>query len=564
MPLVYSEMPRTAKEVQKVQQNFANAITSNQIEAQYVATAMIGRLLALKMLAKKQEDEFFTSLNLPTGIDGLKQLQARLDELNKDVGFRAMMDTSFTDMQKKISETMSDISYAIAEDQLLNVLVDSDEFKSWIGDYTQHLLTGKRFLQRLNKALKEQEGIQDIHYFLKSSTRGIIGKIKYVGLNQDGTPKIIWKMKKDTNETLSLSHETLNRIKRVVNPKKSNKISPTNLGKAIAEILCSTITDPTLKDLITKELTEHSDRYDFRAQEVNIKGLLGELYSAVAFKKITGLDVMATGNVKGNLNRVISSSYKTKEIGIDLVVGSYGMQIKRYSFLDGDNKWVSFTGNQEAHKKLPAMLNDVPDTNLVESLQMFFATMEFNTPWSFDNNLSKATDRFWESLDVYTSEIYPVFTTAYTSQSYNGVTFNQMFAQYLDRFIRVDQNIDNIGDATFKRMMQAADGGISGNDKTLYVNTLFNISGRLIPSSVILDSIMEELEQQITQQQSSNYWSYYFKINQTEELGPDLAWAPTHQKSYLSMTELAQKFSVLYNIKFNLGDVLKNAIEKIN
>jgi hypothetical protein len=32
---------------------------------------MIGRLIALKMVAKKQEEEFFKSLNLPSGIQGL-------------------------------------------------------------------------------------------------------------------------------------------------------------------------------------------------------------------------------------------------------------------------------------------------------------------------------------------------------------------------------------------------------------------------------------------------------------------------------------------------------------
>jgi hypothetical protein len=43
-------------------------------------------------------------------------------------------------------------------------------------------------------------------------------------------------------------------------------------------------------------------------------------------------------------------------------------------------------------------------------------------------------------------------------------------------------------------MIKPFEGGITSSDPNLYVNTLFNISGKLIPTSVILDSIIEEIE----------------------------------------------------------------------
>lgn len=241
--------------------------------------------------------------------------------------------------------------------------------------------------------------------------------------------------------------------------------SKTDFRNKINELALSCITDrEALHYLI--EAIKHGEQFDLNRSISSVVGYLGEIRAVAMLKQLTkgAKDISTRGT--GNLRDAI----KGQEIPIDIVCAGHGFQIKNYSI---KNNAVTFSNETKVPHMLSSRMNF--SGSLYDILISLFGVYQYNQPFYQSTNTKKRT---WppKDLDLYT-ELYSEIYDGSDSLFYE---LKPLFDSRIPYMLKIADTFSVKGDENFF-------------SEAVYFNTFYWINKKLIPSSYILEQLIEQL-----------------------------------------------------------------------
>lgn len=497
-------MPNKAKEVAELQTRVSPLQDKHGFRQGQAFEAIIARLESLRDQIKDTEEYFYAQFNLPSGAQGLSELQKRLDEANSDIGFKSLSNVEDSKFDQLVSIGMAGVDL-----QRPVMLTFNQEPKSL------EILsepTIDNFIQFLEKQRFDKIEINNIstktHRINRSSAgdRGLskyIKKVASVEIDPAGKRVVSIELEQP------LGQSWVKRLKHNYNAVLDTGISR---EEAIKIWLEREIKNPFLKHCVLEQYRLNIDKYDINSSPASVKGFLGEI-RANAF-----LDYLCqcpgTSRPMGNIREIIKGR-TAGEIPIDALFKGYGFQIKNYRILDGK---VDFT----THNSKMSMTNFIiervrPEAGIAKLLLQFYGSWAFNQPIE----------------GVGGQEYQPIY--------------NRFESKNLDSFF--EGHIDNI-----LRLSDEFQADVEEFAKPqLYYNTFFLISDKFVPSSVLLSAIIDNLKSA----ENNKYIEGRFDI--TPPTGGTPVWTPESWSTTEPLENLAARVKIGYSINLQIEKILETA-----
>lgn len=414
------------------------------------------------------EQNFYNELNI--NIDAknykaaLQELQARLDEISLTSGLNELIDNPYAIMSK-----FEQYFISLDSDTILEVINDPDNLAalaSNIPDQPEIIDSVDKLIDALNMNLiiGDKKTIA-FHKQQKGQNVNLMKKLKFS----------LEKGKFELETDMTLDAKTRDKILQAVR----NAKNPENKQKAISGTLSQDQLQQWFKlieqDLKSRLKTEKAKRFleaEFKKNIYNgkaskyflnrnvavFKGFLAELHNNLV------LDLLfnKVGAVKptGNLKLVLKNGAMGGSIPVDAVLRAYKFQVKGYTL--SEDSELSFRDEHGAGYFINQRADITGD--LAEILTELFASYQFNQ--HFPEHLRSEDDDF---------------DTTYSKFGSTLADSQKVFQAYISNIIGLT--------SVFKSQRYSPFG-----KEQMYVNTFFNIKGKFIPASAILNSILYSLK----------------------------------------------------------------------
>lgn len=401
--------------------------------------SVVARLHRLAEELEKQESELYATL----GVKGLFDLQKKIDEINEDKGFRSLNNLADSEFDAMVLAAARGVDL---EKPIIFLFEKDNQIKDDLLKLSEELASDD--LAELLKELRklEKAGKTSGSYALKglhlssSSGRGVSKTLGAYEIGLDGD-KLLLKVTQKSGQVAK--RESLIKLADKLNATLIEETS--ELRKNLEQTILNKIETDKLRNLTRQEFERYGQWYDVNSSKASIKGFLGEIYANVVLKVLfPNLSVYATGNIR---------DLKGQEIPIDLVLEKYGFQIKNYRVENGETlfRYGGQAGNFIENRVQP-------EQSLRDLLVTFFGAYQY-----YGNDKEFIQQAKWRLI--------------------NGGPITSIFNAHLDNIMRISSTFgakDN-------------EQGLFLGDPDLYYNTMFIISGTLVPASAMVWAISGEL-----------------------------------------------------------------------
>lgn len=495
-------MPNTAGQVAELQTSFFDLGRDKNI-AYYYDTAI--RLETLQEKVEQAEKNFFRRL----GVSDIGELQKRLDVLNKDPGFKSMLNLDGTEFDNIVNAAFNKIDPT----QPMEFIIENNKALQEELEKFGEEITVQEFIKVLNEIPNiEVANHTKIRNYKKNSKQGLGSYLGEISIVKNSSPlKVKITTKKEDEIFKVLPRKWQSRLEEFYDLKLANY----DIFILIKNKVLGMIKDSELRGYVEYQLTENKNKYDLNDSKASIKGFLGEVHAAATIDYLFNNKGLAipTGKIK---------NLQGREIPIDIIFEEYGFQVKNYRLIEGSFKNIRREGDaMGAANFITERLR--PSASIADIMIDFFGSYQFNQP------IENASDRY--------KQIYARFSqNELTSKIFNG---------YLDNILKISDDFSSINNlGIFKT-------------PNLYFNTFFIIGDKIVPSSKILQAIKEVL---VDFGNKKNSISSRFWIS-----APDggITWKTNATFTGTPSTELANQVKINWLIELKVSDILNKAISKI-
>lgn len=378
-----------------------------------------------------------------------------------------------------------------------------------------------------------------LRYFGKSGKAVGVGKLQF-GLTREKkngvmVPKINVSLQQGAT---GLSKELIAKIIAKLQPKQVLSINQAFPNKNAflkdVEFIILRVTPAAWKESIARALSGKLGSIDISRSYAGLVGYLGEVRAVAILHRLFGDAATATGSLK-------EEAINSPQISIDAIVkmgfNYLGFQVKNYTL--SENGKATFS-------KTMTSLNFINNRlcltgELGEFLSDLFGVYQFNQPFE-DASLRKRFENTDKPVEWYENTIYTQAEQAINSLS-------GLFESRMGNMLRIGHNfkleIDNETDSSIAKIFRTPKD---------YYNSFWFIEGEFIPSSVILEGILEQIKSGQLQDLTKVNYSITNNTNMTLE------------NNYIRLPKLndvllSQK--IRYNVVLDVHGLKNKALQRI-
>ena len=472
---------------------------------------MISDLSTIRAAVLSLEQKFYQQLKATD----IKEIQRRLDLLNNDPGFRAMVnlsDSEFSNLVDAASQTEG-----IDFTQPAYIFFKRERTRKQLVEASG---VGQISAETLIDALNSQNKITKMtaSRINKGDSKGLskfIANITYIPENNRfkvdfGGQAVPSDWKKRLEEEYGVYFRQAGAFDR---------------RKFLRSWLEKNIANGVIRSAVLYQFDNCAGRYDLNSSEASIKGFLGEVHAAASLNILTNShDAIATGNLRKVVEK--GGIGGGQEIPIDMVFREFGFQIKNYKIIGGKANLGNFMseegiGTETFIRQRAGIQNEM--ANLLVSL---FGSLQFNQVDPDSNGSFNSTRTSIENL-AYGEQIKTVFDA------------------HINNILKISEKFQSSADSPF-------------GTKQVYYNTFFLIGAKLVPSSAILTAIIEQLRKA-----SDSYIISQYSISGPEGEPRYNDTDPQGNKS-VSTSSAANKIKMSYKISLKLDSILSLAMGQVS
>lgn len=305
----------------------------------------------------------------------------------------------------------------------------------------------------------------------------------------------------------------------------------------IFDTLTANITDAAVRKWVEYELKDRAANYAKFGTRYIVQGWLGEVYWNAALDYL--LDRPATvpaGKIRNQSGHQLSVDI----VFNDLLGTGAGIQVKNWT--SANQLWESELNQPVSHitnynNKLfgnfLANRAQMLDTTIGKTIAEMFGAYTYNRP-----NLEYGADLPVRNLEPYST----FYDRAFTNLLVNAPDkLTPIIGQFLDRIIGID------------REEITGDNDLVGASHTFH-NTLWAIGDTLIPSSAIIEEMIEQLDNGAAPNLVS------FQIQAINEKTSSPTWP---DRTNLGLARITNRFSIDYSVTFNLTTLLQKVYNRM-
>ena len=438
--------------------------------------SQIYRLEELKGLLEKDEDDFFKLFDIYNK-DKKECFRALKDKINEwdDTGAWVLINNA--EVENKFYEALkifekyaifAEITEDIWNDMLNYAFIEEG------GDTIKELLERDANLNIANILNELVAKDKKRKPFSTSSKSSLIDNLKIV-LDENREIKIISEQGKISPSLQRKVIYQLEKHFKIEKPKGKNY----DFKQMFKELFDGLPINNIGKKFILQSLGDYGSvlqNYSFNSSSGQIKGFLGEIYNN-AF-----LYFMANGskNKKQAIESITPTGAVINDKGHQLVIDTwldgYGIQVKNYEVNKVFKQGFTFSKNYNANTFIidVLQLNSRGTDNYAsvgDILLNFFTAFDYNRDYSHIDPKYGESDayKYWLSARMRMAD-----------KMKDQKAFTNIIMPYVDKVIGIDQKFASKNSDLFTESQE-------------YRNTFFNISGNYIPSSVIVQAIIDTI-----------------------------------------------------------------------
>lgn len=504
-------------------------------------------LYRLKEALEKEEDAFFRLFGIDkvNKVESFLVLKEKIEAWNETGAWKLINDSSINnEFYRGLEVLRREAVFAEITpedwDNILTESLDTEEVRILLQE-NPNFNIAEVLNQILNKKGKGRFSEGKNSTLLANFTIELDdkGAIKINSNKEKISPSLQLKVMKELKQYLQIQRDKKN-------------IVPYKFEKMLNDLFATLKITETGRKYIKLALRDYQNVLSFYAfnSDINqIKGFLGEVYNN-AF-----LYFMANGskNNKEVIDKITPTGAKRDlrgskpEIVIDTWLGGFGIQVKNYEknkvLREGYKIFKHYqVGNfiTEALELEPTW--DSGRSSVADVLLNFFTAYDYNQ----DYGKQDPSVKYSEAYKYWLSDRRGI-----ESKMSNGKNFTEIFTPYISKLLGVEKNI------------LTEDGMFQGRQ---YHNTFFNISGNYVPSSVIVQAIIDIINED-NGRKLINALQVQFSAPKHKESGLE-KWNPAVDNDLLSeifrkRLEYANASGISYTITVDIQALLQNIYQQI-
>ena len=509
---------------------------------QVLMQQQIAYLQELKAVLETQENEFFDMFGLQgkNKKEKFLALKERIRAWDATGAGALITDSSvgnqfWTGLSILRKEAVrAEISQEDWENMLHSVLISTN------GDEIKQMLSASPDLniaQILNSILDKKA-------FSSNAKSSLVGNLT-VTLDVDNNIKIQCNRGNITpNMQLKLKKELENYFKKQGQKRKPDY----NFKAAFEELFAALPINATGIRYIRMALKDYYgvlEYYAFSSNNSQIKGFLGEVYNN-AF-----LLYMADGNTarKDAIERITPTgmvlNQKGQEIIIDTWLKGFGIQVKNYeknkTLKRGFNVHRTYNAGDFIVDvlQLPTGVGTSNNASVGDILLNLFTALDYNQDYGKTDPAAVSETDAYKFFRKTRSEMH--------RQLENTQNFTFSLMPYVAKILGVDRSFSS-KESIFV-------------EEKVYHNTFFNISGNYIPSSHIVQSIIDSLEKRSQEDSLTSFVEASFSTKHS--LSGEVKWTPyvtnnTVEEVYGKRLNYVNASTISYSISLNISKLIDN------
>lgn len=485
-----------------ITERYENLVQASQDSESAQMQELLNNLATLKAVLEKQEMSFYNKLQIP-GYSNLKGMNTRAKEWSSS-GAQILLKHDF------IQTTYQRFVARIDEKELLNAV---NIFLSTLSPEEVLLADDKQSVsQFLNDYFKIEK-----NKFSSASSIGINASLKIINNGNGFQAEFIGKMSESTKKKLlSYINPILQENEQVNIPKKEYQ----SILEEIRMDLRNQGINGEIYSRINYEFTKRASNYNKAPNFFVIQGWFGEVYwNAKMNYLLHTTATYPTGDLKNEQGQSTS---------VDMIIGDTGFQIKSWA--------VKEVGGQMIHKSSKKMQlgnflegrMEAMNTAVGIAIAEMFGAITYNKP---NAEYANAMYGFYEGF--YSSRMRPKASNPYALEN--------IMNAYLNKIIRIDA------------------GGTLKNPpiglKKSYLNTFWLINDDIIPSSLIIQNIIDRIKGE------ANSTLVDITLTNIEESKSTPVWPDPIE--YGNLTKIANRWTIYYDITFNFTEIMNSIASTI-
>ena len=512
-------------------------------------------LYELKQILIQQEDDFFELFGIrdeKSRKNSFKLLKDKIERWNATGAVNLINDASKNNIFYK----------GLGAIKQLAIEAELNE-EDWDGLIEQTLQSVneqelRSILEETNNLAKIMNAIIDTKQKFATGKNSSLAKIR-VYLEDD---KIIIDGDKD-NVSLTLQDKLVEKMKKHLGlDKKPRQVKPKyNFEQMFEDLFLQTGINPEgqkyIKMAIRDDFTYTSilNDYAFNSNTSQIKGFLGEIYNN-AF-----LYFMASGDKakKEALDRITPTGSMRElagnkpELVIDTWLYGIGIQVKNYEknkvMRDGFTFKNDIGAGELVTNKLQLESQGTSNwASVGDILLNFFTAYDYNQDYGKTGKLSR---------EMMASEAYKYWkkTRARMADKIRDqAAFTNILLPYAAQLMGVERSFDTENDMFVK-------------DET-YHNTFFNISGNYIPSSVLIQAVIDSVEKKTSKKSFGSLLELQARFK-SHELSNYDKWSPDIDNNvvaeiFKNRKKYADSSKIQYTLTLNMNELVSNLLKYID
>lgn len=317
-------------------------------------------------------------------------------------------------------------------------------------------------------------------------------------------------------------------LKEYLEDKSKNSKPHYDFKKAFDDLFRELPITPEGQKYIRMALGDYNnvlDKYAFSSNDSQIKGFLGEVYNnAFLYYMTNGIQ-----NKKNALSRITPTGMvrdlDSQEIVIDTWLRGIGIQVKNYERHKIETKGFNVHDSYDASYFIRDVLQlDNNEGSIGDILLNFFTSFDYNQRYKELTDQQKSSKAYQ----------YFVSTRAKMHDQMENTTYlTETFMPYVTKILKIDKRF-------------GSENKLFGEEK-IYHNTFFNISGKYVPSSVVVQAIIDSIEKNSSvdamQESIKAHFSAKHSLSSQEKWNPFISnnmvsWVYNNRDKYAKATRI--------------------------
>ena len=437
--------------------------------------AQIDHLTALKEQLEREEDRFFDifGIRCDDKKESFAQLKNKIKQWNSTGADKLINDARVgNDFYRILQVFRQQASFAEITDEEWNSLL------------TEALSEDTTLIDRLttdDDVINVPEILNKILKGKKFATKGKSSLIDNIIITLDEQGKITVKSERG-KISASMQLKLVKELREHLKKEKANVKAAYDTKKMfndafnILESMQNGISSEAqqyIKKALTLKGKSALENYALNSSVNQIKGFLGEVYNN-AF-----LLFMSNGNLSA-IEKITPTGHilntKGDQLVIDTWLDGFGIQVKNYEKNKVMNKGFTVTKDYNAYYFITEVLQMSPTNNTSNTASVADILLNFFTAYDYNRDYGSSSTpdgyKFWQDARARMDKKYK-----------DANAFTNIMMPYLDKLIGIDQAFET-KDGMF----------LLTDEQRYFTNTFFNISGNYIPSSFVVQAIIDNIQ----------------------------------------------------------------------